>query len=84
MENDIKDIKEKIERWKIKAEALKISKNKAFIKDIHDTWYFCEIISWDDAILQVRIFKGKRMDMIDDIFWCDIKSLEKYKEARQW
>jgi len=81
MENEIK---EKIERWKIKAEALKFSDKKAFIKDIHDTWYFCNIIAWDEAILQVKNFKGVRMGMIDDLFWSDIVSLEKYKEVGEW
>jgi hypothetical protein len=81
MENEIT---EQIERWKIKAEALKISNKHAFIKDIHDTWYFCDILNWDDYILQVKHFKGEKINKLDDIFWSDITLLEKYKEVKEW
>jgi hypothetical protein len=82
MENEIT---EKIERWKIKADALKVSNKHAFIKDINDTWYFCDIINFDEYILTVKYFKGDKMDQVKDLFWSDVILLEQYKEEHgEW
>jgi len=81
MENEIT---EKIERWKIKADALKVSNTHAFIKDINDTWYFCDVISFDDYLLTIKNFKGSKMDQVQELFWSDIKHFEKYKEEEVW
>ena len=81
MENEIT---EQIERWKIKAEALKVSNRQAFIKDINDTWYFCDILDWDEYVLRVKHFKGEKIDKVEEIFWCEITLLEKYKEVGSW
>jgi len=41
MENEIRN---KIERWTIKAEAFLKNNTKAFIVDINNTYYFCDIL----------------------------------------
>ena len=83
-ENMETEIIEKMERWKIKAEALKVSNRRAFIKDINDTWYFCDIVDWDEYVLRVKHFKGEKIDKVEEIFWCEITLLEKYNEVKEW
>jgi hypothetical protein len=77
MENDIR---EKIERFKIKAEGFLKENIKAFIIDVHDTYYFCDIIFVSENYLEVQNFKGIREGEKEMLFWADVVKLEDYKE----
>ena len=77
MENEIRN---KIERFKIKAEGFLKDNIKAFIVDINDTYYFCDIIFVGDISIHVYNFKGSRMGEKDRIYWSDVVRFEEYKE----
>ncbi len=77
MENDIR---EKIERWKIKAETFLKNDTKAFVVDINDQYYFCDIIFVGEDCIHVQGFKGKLMAEKSRIYWSDVVKLEEYKE----
>jgi len=74
------DIREKLERLKIKAEEFLKDDTRAFIVDINDTYYFCDIILVGDNTLLVQNFKGKRANEQEKIYWADIVKLEEYKD----
>ncbi len=77
MENELRD---KIERFKIKAEGFLKEDIRAFIVDINDTYYFCDILFVGDIYLVVQGFKGARKLEKDRLFWSDVVKLEVYKE----
>jgi len=77
MENDIR---ETIERFKIKAEDFLKNNIKAFIIDVNDTYYFCDIILVGDEGVYIQNFKGVRKGEKERIFWADIVKFEGYKE----
>ena len=74
------ELREKIERWKIKAEGFLKEDIKAFIIDTNDTYYFCDIIFVGENYLVVQGFKGVRKAEKDRLFWADVVKLEAYKE----
>ena len=80
MENEIRN---KIERWKVKAEDFLKNNIKAFIVDVNDTYYFCEIIFVGDVSVHVYNFKGKRAGEKDRIYWADVLKFEEYKEKEE-
>ena len=77
MENDIRD---KIERWKIKAEIFLKNDTKAFIIDVTDQYYFCEVIFVGEDCIHVQSFTGKLIHEKSRIYWSDVLKLEEYKE----
>lgn len=77
MENDIR---EKIERWTIKAEGFLKTNTKAFIIDTNDTWYFCDVVFVDGECVHVKNFKGPRKYETERIFWADVVRFEEYRE----
>jgi CRISPR/Cas system CMR-associated protein Cmr1 (group 7 of RAMP superfamily) len=74
------EIRNKIERFKIKAEGFLKENIKAFIIDINNTYYFCDILFVGDTYLEVQNFKGVREGEKEMLFWADIVKLEDYKE----
>ncbi len=76
MENELRD---KIERFKIKAEGFLKENIRAFIIDINDTYYFCDIIFVGENHLVVQGFKGIKKLEKDRIYWADVIRLEEYK-----
>lgn len=79
MEKDKNILKEKIERFKIKAELFLKNNNKSFIIDIYDNYYFCDILFVGEDYLVVLGFDGIRKFEKDRIFWADVVRLEEYK-----
>ena len=80
MENEIRD---KVERLRIKAELFLNSNIKAFIKDTNNTYYFCDILTIGEAFVYVQNFKGQRQGVKERIFWSDIIIFEEYKEMEK-
>jgi len=74
------ELREKIERWKIKAEDFLKENVKAFIVDINDTYYFCNIIFVGDICIHIQHFKGNKKFEKERIYWADIVKFEEYKE----
>ncbi len=77
------EIKEKVERMKIKAKAFLKEKIKAFIIDISDNFRFCEIKEVSDNWIIIEDFTGRRMGEITRYFWTDIKTFEEYQEKEK-
>ncbi len=77
MENGIKD---KAQRIKEKAKIFLEKNIKAFIVDINNDFYFCEIKKVDDYSVEVFGFVGRRKFEADRIFFVDILRFEEYEE----
>ena len=80
MENDLR---EKLERFKIKAEEFLKDDVRAFIVDVNDTYYFCDIIFVGETTLLIQNFKGPRTGEKEKLFWADIVKFEEYKEVEK-
>lgn len=76
----MEEIREKIERMKIKAEAILNEDNKAFIINSNDTYFFCNIVSFNDNKIIIKPFKGNDINTEVEIYWADIIKFEEYKE----
>ncbi len=76
----INELRDKIERFKIKAENFLNNNIKAFIIDANNTYYFCDIIFVGEEGVHIRNFKGPRKHEKERIFWEDVNKFEEYKE----
>lgn len=77
------EIRKTIERFKIKAEDFLNNNIRAFIIDVHDTYYFCDIILVGDEGIYIQNFKGFREGEKQRIFWADIVKFEEYKDKEE-
>jgi hypothetical protein len=76
-------IRNKIERFRIKAEEFLKENTRAFIVDVLDNYYFCEIIFVGENYLVVQDFKGLRKFEKSRIWWADVVKLEGYKDKEE-
>ena len=74
------DIRERLERLKIKAEEFLKDDTRAFIVDVNDTYYFCDIILVGETTITVQNFKGPRANQQEKLYWADVVKLEEYKD----
>ena len=77
MEDGIRD---KIDRFRIKAEEFLEENIKVFIRDTKDNYYFCDILFVGQNYLLVQDFKGSRKAEKSRIWWADVIQLEPYKK----
>jgi len=77
---DTENIKDKIERFKAKAEIFLKNNTKAFIVDLNDNYYFCDILLIGEDYLYVQHFTGKKKCEKERILWYDIIKFEEYEE----
>ena len=77
------DIRETIERWKIKAEGFLKENIKAFIVDTNDTYYFCYIIFVGEGSVEIQHFKGDKKFEKERLYWPDIVKFEEYKDREE-
>ena len=75
------DIKEKVARYKEKAEIFLRNKTKAFIEDIDKNYYFCDITKVEEDFIEVIGFAGRRKFERDKIYFTDIIRFEEYEEG---
>jgi len=73
--------KEKVERYKGKAEIFLKNNTHAFIVDISDNYYFCDILLVGEDYLYVKHFTGKKKYEKERILWFDIIKFEEYREV---
>ena len=76
-------IKEKIERWKVKAKAFLKNDTKCFITDTLNNYYFCEVIFVGEDCIHVQGFTGKLMGEKSRIYWADVIKFEEYMEREE-
>ena len=72
--------KDKVERFKGKAEIFLKNNTRAFIVDISDNYYFCDILLVGEDYLYVQHFTGKKKSEKERIVWFDIIKFEEYEE----
>jgi len=72
--------KEKVERYKGKAEVFLKNNTKAFIVNINEDYFFCDILLIGEDYLYVRHFTGKKKGEKERIVWFDIIKFEEYEE----
>lgn len=77
------DIKQKIERLKIKAESFLENDIRAFVKDINNQFYFCDIVFVGDVYLVVQNFEGEKKGINSKLYWADVTLIEEYKEKKE-
>ena len=81
MKNDVKlQLKYKIERWKLKAEGFLKENTRAFVVDIENTYYFCDIIFVGDTYLYVQNFREDKPVERIKLFWADVIRFDEFKE----
>ena len=76
-------VKDKIERLKGKAEIFLKNNTKAFIVDIDDNYYFCDILLVGEDYLYVKHFTGKKKGEKERVVWFDIIKFEEYQEKEK-
>jgi len=74
------EIRQKIQRLKIKSELLIAEGKRAFIIDIHEEWFSCEILEQGENKISFKPFRGNSEGEIIERYWSDIKSIEEYEE----
>ena len=67
---------DKIERIKDKAEVFLTNNIKAFIRDIDDTYYFCDIMFVGEIYLILFDFKRKERFKL---YWQDVMDFKEYE-----
>ena len=77
---DTETIREKIERYKIKADLFLKNNLKAFIIDIQDNYYFCNVIKVNEDSINIKNFNGRREDIEEEIYFVDIIKFVGYKD----
>ena len=76
------DVKEKIERLKLKADLFLKEKQKAFVRDIYDNYYFCYIKKNKINELSIENFEGPRFEegkINENLDWLNIIGIDKFK-----
>lgn len=76
-------IKEKALRIREKAKIFLNKNIKAFIVDINNNFYFCDIKFVGEDSLEVIGFAGNRKFERDKIFFVDIVRFEEYEELEE-
>jgi hypothetical protein len=74
------EIREMIERLKVKAELFLHNDIRAFVLDINDTYYFCDIVFVGEVYLVVQDFEGERAGTKTKLYWSDVVKIEEYKK----
>lgn len=72
--------KDKVERYKGKAEVFLRNNTKAFITNSAKDYFFCYIILIGEDYLYVQHFTGKKSGEKERILWFDITKFEEYEE----
>ena len=78
---DMKGREELMEKWKDKAEILRDSSIPAFIRDIDDNLYFCDIIVVGEKTITIHCFgPEQRAGRKYILYWALIETFREYKE----
>ena len=79
----IDEIRNTIERLRLKAEMLLSEDSRAFIIDINNSYFFCDIIVVGENKISFKPFKGNDAGKIVTKYWADIVKVEEYMEVSQ-
>ena len=76
----MEDIREKILRWQIKAEALLSENKRVFIKDSNNTYFLADILIVGEIKISFKPFKGNNFNKVTTRYWADILKFDEYRE----
>ena len=76
----MEDIREKILRWQIKAEALFKEGKRVFIKDSNETYFAADILIVGESKISFKPFKGNNCNETVTRYWADILKFKEYRE----
>jgi hypothetical protein len=72
------ELRQKIEGWQIKADALICEDRRAFIIDSNNTYFFCDLLINGKTRLLFIPFKGNNSGEKIERYWADIIKFEEY------
>lgn len=76
----VNDLRQKIERWMMKAEIFLKNNTKVFIVDIDDHYYWANLLSIGEEKLEFKSFSGQLKGERKTLWWADVVKFEEYKE----
>jgi len=78
-----KELKDKVERYKAKADIFLNNNTQAFIVDNQGNYFFCNIRKVEEDFVIVYGFAGKRKFEQDKIYFVDVVRFEEYEEKEE-
>lgn len=74
------ELREMLERWKIKAEFFLKNDTRVFLVDMKDTYYWCDLVFVGEDTITVLPFEGIYKGIKKTLLWADVVKFEEYKE----
>ena len=76
----VEGIKEKIERFILKAELFLKNDTRIFITDVNDNYYWADLLFTGEDTVRFQCFSGKLIGEKITLLWVDVVKFEEYKE----
>ncbi len=73
------EIRDRMERFRIKAEIFLKNDTKVFLVDINDTYYWADLILVTEDTVTVMSFDGEHKGIKKTLLWVDVVKFEAYK-----
>ena len=80
----MEEIRERLERLKIKAEILLKENKKTFIIDTNNSYFFCDILIIGEERITFIPFKGNNSGEKVVKYWADIVDVREYEERGEF
>ena len=74
------ELREMLERWKIKAEFFLKNDTRVFLVDMKDTYYWCDLVFVGEDTITVFPFEGIYKGIKKTLLWADVVKFEEYQE----
>lgn len=74
------ELREMLERWKIKAEIFLKNNTRVFLVDTHDTYYWADLIYVGEDTITLLPFDGEYKGTKKTLLWVDVIKFEEYQE----
>lgn len=74
-ENEIKEV---IERFKLKAKRLFDKGESVYIRDVNNIYYFANITKIEEEYIEIFTFSGFNTNSVFRLYWEDIMRLKEY------
>ncbi len=76
----VEGLREKIERFILKAEIFLKNDTRVFITDINDNYYWADLLFVGAETVRFQCFSGKLSGTKKTLLWADVVKFEEYKE----
>ncbi len=78
----VEGIKEKIERFILKAELFLKNDTRIFIIDVKDNYYWADLLFVGEDTVRFQCFSGKLTGEKITLLWVDVVKFEEYKDRK--